>query len=253
MKGERLVRDKRFEEMLKNSEEIAPRSELKNKILTKAQEELSANSQKNKTAPSRFFSLKRFAVPIAACFVFLFVAIGVLIGLNGENYQTVYIDVNPSVSIEINRFGKISGVNYINEDAKTALAGTNLKGKSAEAALEKIIYAYAEAGYFSEDSELNISAVDKGKKTDKLLGKLAKRAEKIKGSKKYTVNVSKLTADEREEAKEHGISPGKYKVISEIIGANPEYTVEDLKDKSMAELKDLLPKADKNPNKNNKK
>ena len=62
-----------------------------------------------------------------------------------------------------------------------------------------------------------------------------------------------LIADEREEAKEHGISPGKYKVISEIIGANPEYTVEDLKDKSMAELKDLLPKADKNPNKNNKK
>ena len=91
------------------------------------------------------------------------------------------------------------------------------------------------------------------KKTDELLGKLAKRAEKIKGSKKYTVNVSKLTADEREEAKEHGISPGKYKVISEIIGANPEYTVEDLKDKSLAELKDLLPKADKNPNKNNKK
>ena len=41
--------------------------------------------------------------------------------------------------------------------------------------------------------------------------------------------------------------------MSEIIGANPEYTVEDLKDKSMAELKDLLPKADKNPNKNNKK
>lgn len=34
--------------------------------------------------------------------------------------------------------------------------------------------------------------------------------------------------------------PGKYRIISEIIENHPTHTVEDLKDKSMAELKDML-------------
>lgn len=42
------------------------------------------------------------------------------------------------------------------------------------------------------------------------------------------------------EADEYGISHGKYRIISEIIEKHPTYTVEDLKDKSMAELKDML-------------
>ena len=245
--------DKNFKELFTKSKELAPRAELKNEILKKAQEEMSAKAPTNENKRSRFPSFKRMVAPIAACFVLAFLAIGVLVGLNGENYQTVYIDVNPSVSLEINRFGKISAVNYINEDAQIALDGISLKGKKAEAALEKIISAYDKAGYFSDNAELNISAVKKNKRTDKLLDRLAEHAEKIKGNKKYTVNVSKLTEDEREEAKEYGISPGKYKVISGIIEANPEYTVEDLKDKSMAELKNLLPKADEKPNKNDKK
>lgn len=48
------------------------------------------------------------------------------------------------------------------------------------------------------------------------------------------------------------IAAGKYKVIAEIVEAHPEYTVDDLKDKSMAELKELLPKTNNDKDKNNK-
>ena len=61
-------------------------------------------------------------------------------------------------------------------------------------------------------------------------------------------NTTKLTAENRAEADEYGISPGKYRIISEIIEKYPSYTIEDLKDKTMAELKELLTK-----NKGNKK
>ena len=61
-------------------------------------------------------------------------------------------------------------------------------------------------------------------------------------------NTTKLTTEDRAEADEYGISPGKYRIISEIIEKYPSYTIEDLKDKSMAELKELLTK-----NKGNKK
>ena len=75
---------------------------------------------------------------------------------------------------------------------------------------------------------------------DKLLAKLLERAEQIKGNRNYSVNAAKLTAEDRAVAEEYGISPGRYRVIAEIIEKYPHYTVEDLKDKSMAELKELL-------------
>ena len=149
--------------------------------------------------------------------------------------------VNPSTALNVNRFGKVSSVEYLNEDAKEALNGIKLKGLSAEDALEKMITAYDGAGYFDSDAELYISAVfGKNKNADKLLAKLSERAEKIKGNRNYSVNTTKLTAEDRAEAAAYGISPGKYRIISQIIEKHPSYTVEDLRDKSMAELKDML-------------
>ena len=102
---------------------------------------------------------------------------------------------------------------------------------------------YDEAGYFDQNAEIYISAVsEKNKNVDKLLEKLSDRAEKIKGNKKYSVNTAKLTAEERADAEHYNISPGKYRLICQIIEDHPNYMVEDLMDKSMAELKSMLTK-----------
>ena len=104
-----------------------------------------------------------------------------------------------------------------------------------------MITVYDENGYFDSNAEIYISAVSKkNKNSDKLLAKLSEHAEKIKGNRNYSVNTTKLTAEDRTEADEYGIPPGKYRIISEIIEKHPSYTVEDLKDKSMAELKHML-------------
>ena len=233
--------DKDFEKLFNQSEEITPRADLKNEILAKAKQEMATTAiKKEKKSPRISHFAKRF-MPIAACFVFVFILIGGMLGLGNENYQTVYIDVNPSVALNVNRFGKISSVEYLNEDAEKALNNVKLKGLAAENALEKMIDAYDDAGYFENEAEIYISAVsEKNKNYDKLLSKMQERAEKVKGQRGYSINVNKLTAKDRTEAKEYDISPGKYRVISEIIDKYPSYTVEDLKDKSMAELKDML-------------
>ena len=241
--------DKNFEKIFKQSEEITPRADLKNEILAKAKQEMATTAIKKEKKSPRISPLAKRLVSIAACFVFVFILIGGVLGLGNENYQTVYIDVNPSVALNVNRFGKVSSVKYLNDDAKEALDGIKLNGLSAEDALEKMITAYDEEGYFDINAEIYISAVsEKNKNADKLLAKLSERAEKIKGNRNYSVSTTKLTAEDRAEADEYGISPGKYRIISEIIEKHPNYTVEDLKDKSMAELKELLTK-----NKGNKK
>ena len=233
--------DKDFEKLFKKSEEITPRADLKNEILAKAKQEMSTTAiQKEKKSP-RISPFAKRLMPIAACFVFVFILIGGMLGLGNENYQTVYIDVNPSVALNMNRFGKVSSVEYLNEDAEKALNGIKLNGLSAEEALEKMITAYDENGYFDSNAEIYISAVsEENKNADKLLAKLSERAEKIRGNRNYSVKTTKLTAEDRAEADEYSISPGKYRIISEIIEKHPTYTVEDLKDKSMAELKNML-------------
>ena len=249
--------DKDFEKLFKQSEEITPRTDLKNEILAKATQEMTATAiKKEKKSPQTALLVKRI-IPIAACFVFAFILIGGLLGLSNENYQTVYIDVNPSVALHINRFDYVSDVEYLNKDAKKTLNGIKLKGLSAEEALEKMIAAYDEAGYFDGDAEIYISAIsDKSKNNDELLTKLSEHAEKIKGNRNYSVNTTKVTSEERAEADQYGVSPGKYRIISEIIGKHPKYTVEELKDKSMAELQELLDKNkgnDKSKEKNKEK
>ena len=233
--------DKDFEKLFKQSEEITPRADLKNEILAKAKQEMATTAIKKEKKSPRISPLAKRLMPIAACFVFVFILIGGMLGLGNENYQTVYIDVNPSVALNVNRFGKVSSVEYLNEDAEKALNSVKLKGLAAEDALEKMIDAYDDAGYFENDAEIYVSAVsEKNKNYDKLISKMQERAEKVKGERGYSINVNKLTAEDRTEAKEYDISPGKYRVISEIIDKYPSYTVEDLKDKSMAELKDML-------------
>ena len=232
--------EKDFERLYQNTDELTPSPALKEKMIREA----AAEMEKKRARERSSHSFVRKWIPLAACFALLLVLGVGFFALGGEHYQTVYIDVNPSVALHVNRFGKISGVEYLNGDAEEALEGIKLKGLSAEDALESMITAYDGVGYFKEGAEIHISAVtEKNKNADKLLSKLIARAEKIKGNKKYEVSSAKLTETERTEADAYGISPGKYRVIAEVIEKHPEYSVEELKDKSMAELKALLDKA----------
>lgn len=243
------MRNKSFERLYRKSAELAPRDALKDEILAQAKQELSLHQvrdESKKNARRR----RKILAPLTGCLAAIAILLSTFFGFYNENYQTVYVDVNPSVALEINRFGQVNEVEYLNDDAKEALKGVKLKGKKAEKALENVIEAYETAGYFDSEADLFISAVAKNKKTDKLLEKLETRAEEVCAEKNCSINVSKCTKQEKEDAKDKGLSPGKYKVISEVLEYYPDFTEEELRDKSMKDLKDLL--ENKAPSKNDK-
>ena len=230
-----------IEKLFKQNGELAPRAEAKEEILSHLDSELAVKTalcddKKKKSA----FSMKKW-VSLAACFMMVAVMLGGFLGVYSEAYQTVYIDVNPSVAIELNRFEKVTGVEYLNEDARAALEGVNLRGYAAEDAVAAVIDAYDSAGYFEGEAELYISAdPGKNKNAAKLLEKLCKCAEEQKGNKNYSVNKGGFTAEDKENAKEEGLSPAKYSLINEILEINSQYTFDELKDMKMSELKKLV-------------
>lgn len=236
---------KNIKRLYKDDAELDLRGGLKNEILSRATKELSLNSnlvtEKNLTKGQNFH-IKKW-IPVVSCFAFLIICLFGYIVIFNEEYQTVYIDVNPSVAIKLNRFERVCGVEYMNDDANEVLNGTDLRGRSASDALEVVISLYDSAGYFDENAEIYISAVSyKNKNSDKLLEKLRNKAEKIKGNKNYSVDTAVITKEEKKLSEEAKISPGKYSVIMQVIEKYPEYTVEDLKDMKMSELKKLLNK-----------
>lgn len=230
--------DKELELMYKSSKELEPRKELKKKILALAIDTQSPSKTTVAEPKTSVYKRLKLWVPIAACLV-LAIIIGAAWGLNSENYQTVYIDVNPSVAIQLNRFDNVSGVEALNKDAQGLLADMDLVGLTAEEALCKVIEAFDKKGYLDSEAELYISTEKNKDTSGELLERLKKRAEETKGNKGYTVNTCRVTEEERESAKDAGISAGKYQVISQIIELDSTYTVEELKDMSMSELKKL--------------
>ena len=192
------------------------------------------------------FTNKRFVSTlcgVALAFMLCFGAIGIY----NENFQTVYIDINPSVALKLNRFERVIGVEFLNEDAKALLSDTKLVGSNAEDALKTVISACNSAGYVKEDSEIYISASAKQEqKSEKLLKKLKDKAETMRGEQDetYSVNTYNAKKDEKKDFEKESLSPAKYNIILDILDEDEGYRLDELKGKPMDELRKIKNRID---------
>ena len=238
--------EKDIEKMLEESGELDMSHLCKDDILAKAKQEIYFGSEEKepekKSGFIGFFSSKKRLVPVLAGVALAFTICVGSIGLYNENFQTIYIDVNPSVALKLNRFERVIGVEFLNEDAKVLLANTKLVGTNASDAVDTVIAACTTAGYVQPNSEIYISATSKQEKNaDQLLEKLKGNTETKKGATDtYSVNTYRAKKDEKKKVEHSSVSPAKYKLINEIIEINSSYTFDFLKNKSMTELHQIL-------------
>lgn len=244
---------KQMEDMLARQQAPSPDPALKEKILARAATEMPAPAVQGvkRTAPlirhKPILAIAMIALLICAC------SLGAA-GLYFEEYESVYIDTNPSVELVLNRFERIHKVIYHNEDARKAFADVELKGLRAEDGMGAIIDALSTQGYVTEDAEICISTSSKkNANTQKLLEKMTEKAQKQAKSNGCSVNISseKLSKQEIEQAKEQGISPAKLKRIQAIRALDPSYTEEQLAEMDINTLTKLykeLSRAQKHEN-----
>lgn len=238
---------KDIEKLFRESEGLDMSHVNKDDVLAKAKQEMYFGSpaeeapKKEKGALPHFFT-KRRLIPTLAGVALAFTVFAGAIGLYNENFQTVYIDINPSVALKLNRFDRVVGVEYLNQDAVNLLSGVKLVGYDASEALTTVITACNNAGYVKPDSEIYISAESNNDKdSEKILSKLKSCAESAKGSESdtYMVNTYKATKEEKESYKKEELSPAKYNIIHAIINEDDDYELNELKGKTMDELKKI--------------
>ena len=235
-----------IEQMLRDSDELTPSPELNSKALIAAKQAMTRRAyaacrEERRKVSIATVLLSRRGVAFAVCLLLVFGVTASVLGISNETFRIVYVDVNPSVALHVNRFERVCEVEYLNEDAQRLLSGVKLNRCTVEDALEIIIDACTASGYMDGEAELYISAKD----GDALIERLEDCAvQKSEGQ--YSVNTTRFTDEEQELARPHGISPGKYRQIIAILTADPTYTIEQLANKPMRELKAILSQIDHN-------
>lgn len=109
--------------------------------------------------------------PLAAAAVFVLL-LGGIFGYRAldQSVCTVIVDINPSVTLTVNRLGRVKAVNTGNTDAAALLADVDLAGKRTQDALGTLADALTDADYLTDADNTLLVTVD---------GTSAARAQKL--------------------------------------------------------------------------
>ena len=179
----------------------------------------------------------KWAVSMACLLLFATSGLGGL-RLYYAEAAVISIDVNPSIELDINRWGRVVDQTTYGQEGETILQSLSLKHMEYGDALTLLLGSDEMQKYFNKDSLVSITleAEDGGQAMLSDLQACVDTALKqCHGS--VTAEYASVDSHMCEEAHEHGMSLGKYYAIQELLTADPQATLDEFKDKSMKEIK----------------
>ena len=179
-------------------------------------------------------SYKKYAA-LAASFVLLFLGgiSGYVLTHTATSY--VYVDINPSLRLDINPFDSVITVVPLNEDAEHLLSHAQVYSKDIRTCVENIITASEEAAYLNEtntDVEISVLSAD-----DEVMAVVASLVER--NSEHLAIAAMTVSEEECEEALEVGISAGRLEAIkayTEYFGGTLEENMVLLEELSIRKI-----------------
>lgn len=162
------------------------------------------------------------------CVVFLFLVGGYTIYNHPVSY--ISIDVNPSVELGINCFGKVVAMQAYNGDGQNILDQSSLKYTSYMKAIAELLELEASQGFLAEKSVLVFTVV--ADDSDRVIKEICSNPSW------QAYDVLTYTSDETcmEEAHRQEMSFGKYRAYLELARYNSSITVEDCHGMTMGEI-----------------
>jgi hypothetical protein len=170
-------------------------------------------------ARNNFFIKKAIA---AACMVVLL--LGTCIGAYAF-YQTpasyLSLDINPSVELGINNFGRIVSAMAYNKDGQTILEGQDVLGLKVRDAVHTLVKSASQNGFIADDGSTVISVTsetDNDSIAEDLEEAAAEGADSAVQSEGAIATVTKenVALERRDEARTLGITPGKLNLIQKL-------------------------------------
>ncbi|MDZ5470510.1 anti-sigma factor domain-containing protein [Bacillus sp. 31A1R] len=197
---------------------------------------------------------------VAAALAFVLVFVSFLsFNNNDEVYAYVSMDINPSLELGVNEKLQVIDLIPYNEDGKSIITEIdNWKKKDLEVVSEKILLQLKEKGYLQKHKEIVIGTVHTGKVKEKAEKKLAKTVDDIKaGASKEQAVVKTIEASkkDREQAKENGLTAGKFVEAKQKAKKKPSIIIPTKKKEpeKKVETKNTAPNKQKSKSNNKSK
>lgn len=119
----------------------------------------------------------------------------------------VYVDINPSMRIDLNMFDKIIDITPLNDDASTLINESEIDRKDIESCVEDIVRICKEKEYLNEENaDININYTTSHKELEKKIGDIPNRFDN-----EFEFKVKELPREERKELEESLVEKGKIK------------------------------------------
>ena len=197
---------------------------------------LDGTKQKRKRPLRRYM---RWTALAAACFAIVFISWFQLFHMTDA---TIYVDVNPSVSVDVNRMGRVLDAAADNEDGRILLDQMNLKNADVDAAMNELLTSMVRHGYLSRAQNTLLLSVSgrNEKRTEALRQRISSDAEQALSTllgQGIILEQNVDPDDAVDEISEHyGITPGKAALILKLLKDQPSWDLKELAGMPMADL-----------------
>lgn len=197
---------------------------------------LDGTKQKRKRPLRRYM---RWTALAAACFAIVFISWFQLFHMTDA---TIYLDVNPSVSVDVNRMGRVLDAAADNEDGRILLDQMNLRNADIDAAMNELLTSMVRHGYLSRAQNTLLLSVSgrNEKRTEALRQRISSDAEQALSTllgQGIILEQNVDPDDAVDEISEHyGITPGKAALILKLLKDQPSWDLKELAGMPMADL-----------------
>ena len=153
---------------------------------------------------------------MAACFLLVFAA-----GISGCTiYRTpssyVYVDVNPSMRLEINCFDRVISVVPLNDDAAGLMELYSFKTADMEQCIDQIVSACSEKAYLNNDNnKIEFHVVTKNANLNHRIHTVSQKLQKNH----WRVSVLHMDKEENDKALQYKTSPKRLKAVEDYTNA----------------------------------
>lgn len=197
---------------------------------------LDGTKQKSKRPLRRYM---RWTTLAAACFAIVFISWFRLFHMTDA---TVYLDVNPSVSVDVNRMGRVLDAAADNKDGRILLDQMNLRNADIDAAMSELLTSMVRHGYLSRAQNTLLLSVSgrNEKRAEALRQRISSDAEQALSTLLGQGIILEQNVDPDEAADEisehYGITPGKAALILKLLKDQPSWDLKELAGMPMADL-----------------
>jgi len=188
--------------------------------------------------------LRKWRFAITCIFLAVFLLCG---GTFNKIYFTpaayIDIDVNPSIALTVNPYGKVIRIGAYNADGLDILNRINVAHTDYREALEKLLAIMDADGYLGQDPLLYVTVqADESQREHEMLNDLQQTVYNTNEAHQYHIvaDIYAVTAEVKHCADEYQVSPAKYLTIQDLLAVDADTDFDECRGHSIHELQLMI-------------